>query len=213
MSFIFWGFNNLCIGWKPSRRAALSGTQSEVRIPTRLLGRRQRIRRLASGISSGQINSLIELACARSPVLRYCAEGAGSVLRSSPLPETRRLVVKALDGLAARARPGTYTVMSYNVLADHLAAPRLFPYVDPKYLDWAYRSAIIRREIRSYRPALLCLQAGFCLLLDRELPARRCSQIPTPQKRTSNSNSSRNLHRTQSVPTAHDRPSVGGARI
>lgn len=83
----------------------------------------------------------------------------------APSPTPRRLIsVNAMDGLAAiemegrTAAPGTFTVLSYNVLSDLYATSDLYSYCPPWALSWAYRRQNLLREIVGYRADILCLQ-------------------------------------------------------
>lgn len=48
--------------------------------------------------------------------------------------------------------------MTWNILADFLCRPELYPYVNPAYLNWNYRKLLIIAEIARTRPQILCLQ-------------------------------------------------------
>ncbi|KAJ3208162.1 Protein angel 1 [Entophlyctis luteolus] len=54
----------------------------------------------------------------------------------------------------------TFTVMSYNVLADTLRArhPFLYAHTHPSHLEWRRRFAAIVAEISAARPSAVCLQ-------------------------------------------------------
>jgi CCR4-NOT transcription complex subunit 6 len=94
---------------------------------------------------------------------------ASTVLTSrvipAPSPTPRRLIpVNSLDGPAGLemegriAAPGTFTVLSYNVLADLYATSDMYSYCPPWALSWAYRRQNLLREIVQYRADILCLQ-------------------------------------------------------
>ncbi|KAL2479080.1 Carbon catabolite repressor protein 4-like protein 5 [Forsythia ovata] len=55
---------------------------------------------------------------------------------------------------------GKVILVSYNILGVANAAkhPQLYRRVSPKYLDWEYRKKLLCKEIRGYRPSILCLQ-------------------------------------------------------
>jgi CCR4-NOT transcription complex subunit 6 len=94
---------------------------------------------------------------------------ASTVLTSrvipAPSPTPRRLIpVNSFDGppgleMEGRiAAPGTFTVLSYNVLADLYATSDMYSYCPPWALSWAYRRQNLLREIVQYRADILCLQ-------------------------------------------------------
>jgi len=143
---------------------AASAARQDRGVPVRLLARRQRIRGSGGdGVPIDHVISLIREAAAKSTQLRWLEGGSGILVPTQAHPEIRKLVVKAMCPKAARlapviAGPECHTVMSYNLLAEHLATPRMFSHVEPKALSWEYRSAVIQREIKFYSPSLLCLQ-------------------------------------------------------
>eukprot|EP00035_Acanthoeca_spectabilis_P022191 m.442468 g.442468 ORF g.442468 m.442468 type:complete len:656 (+) comp18810_c0_seq1:238-2205(+) len=51
-----------------------------------------------------------------------------------------------------------FRIMTWNILADFLCRPELYPYVNPAYLNWNYRKLLIIAEIARTRPQILCLQ-------------------------------------------------------
>lgn len=53
---------------------------------------------------------------------------------------------------------GTFTVLSYNVLADLYASSEKFSYCPQWALSWPYRRQNIMNEISSYRADIVCLQ-------------------------------------------------------
>lgn len=99
---------------------------------------------------------------------------ASTVLTSrvipAPSPPPRRLIsVNPMDGMSAIEvegrvpAPGTFTLLSYNVLADLYATCDMYSYCPPWALSWAYRKQNLLREIVSYRADILCLQEVFNL--------------------------------------------------
>jgi CCR4-NOT transcription complex subunit 6 len=55
-------------------------------------------------------------------------------------------------------KPGTFTVVSYNVLADLYATNEMYSYCPPWALSWAYRRQNLLKELVGYRADILCLQ-------------------------------------------------------
>lgn len=53
---------------------------------------------------------------------------------------------------------GTFSLLSYNVLADLYATSDMYSYCPPWALSWAYRKQNLLREILSYGADILCLQ-------------------------------------------------------
>eukprot|EP00038_Savillea_parva_P002111 m.110745 g.110745 ORF g.110745 m.110745 type:complete len:654 (+) comp10725_c0_seq2:308-2269(+) len=51
-----------------------------------------------------------------------------------------------------------FRVMSWNILADFLCRPELYPYANPHCLAWKYRKQMIVAEIARTRPHIICLQ-------------------------------------------------------
>ena len=105
---------------------------------------------------------------------------ASSVLTSrvipAPSPTPRRLIsVNPMDGMCAIEvegrilAPGTFTLLSYNVLADLYATSDMYSYCPPWALSWAYRKQNLLREIVSYRADILCLQEVFNLTFTSSL--------------------------------------------
>ncbi len=48
--------------------------------------------------------------------------------------------------------------MVYNMLADHLAAPKTYPHVHPDHLAWPHRWAALQEQLGSLGSDLICLQ-------------------------------------------------------
>ena len=51
-----------------------------------------------------------------------------------------------------------FRVMTWNVLADFLTRPQIFPYCQPASLQWNYRKSLIVSEVARTRPSVICLQ-------------------------------------------------------
>ncbi|KAK4749249.1 hypothetical protein SAY87_026698 [Trapa incisa] len=82
----------------------------------------------------------------------------------APTPTPRRLIsVSGMDlaghlDLDARVSSGTFTVLSYNILADMHASSELYSYCPSWALSWAYRKQNLLREIVGYHADIVCLQ-------------------------------------------------------
>jgi CCR4-NOT transcription complex subunit 6 len=73
--------------------------------------------------------------------------------------------LRSADGLPAARKlegrsvaPGTFTVLSYNMLADLYARSDIYSYCPPWALSWAYRRQNLLREVVGYQADILCLQ-------------------------------------------------------
>ncbi|KAF8396022.1 hypothetical protein HHK36_017634 [Tetracentron sinense] len=83
----------------------------------------------------------------------------------APSPTPRRLipvngvdVLGHLDSDCRTASSGTFTVLSYNILADQYATNDIYSYCPSWALSWPYRRQNLLREIVGYRADILCLQ-------------------------------------------------------
>ncbi|GAB4851496.1 Carbon catabolite repressor protein 4 1 [Ancistrocladus abbreviatus] len=83
----------------------------------------------------------------------------------APTPTPRRLIpVSAVDVMAhvdsdgRLSSAGTFTVLSYNVLADVYATSESYGYCPSWALSWPYRRQNLLREIVGYRADIVCLQ-------------------------------------------------------
>ncbi|PUZ42683.1 hypothetical protein GQ55_9G601600 [Panicum hallii var. hallii] len=83
----------------------------------------------------------------------------------APTPTPRRLIpVNAADAMGhfdldSRASSfGTFTVLSYNILADTYATSDTYSYCPTWALSWAYRRQNLLREIIGYHADIICLQ-------------------------------------------------------
>eukprot|EP00249_Psilotum_nudum_P020176 c27589_g1_i1 orf=780-2651(-) len=83
----------------------------------------------------------------------------------APSPTPRGMIsTNTLDGISTleldghTAGSGTFTVLSYNVLADLYATSDMYSYCPPWALSWAYRRQNLLREIVGYQADILCLQ-------------------------------------------------------
>ena len=52
----------------------------------------------------------------------------------------------------------TFTVFQWNTLCNILADKKSFPYVDEKYLEWAYREPLIKKIINENKCDIICLE-------------------------------------------------------
>lgn len=83
----------------------------------------------------------------------------------APTPTPRRLIsLNPVDSMSAtdvhKRMPGreTFTLLSYNVLADLYATSEMYSYCPPWALSWTYRKQNLMREIVSYSADIMCLQ-------------------------------------------------------
>lgn len=83
----------------------------------------------------------------------------------APSPTPRRMIpISSMDGMSGldlesrTPAAGTFTVLSYNVLADLYATSEMYSYCPPWGLSWTYRKQNLLREIVGYRADILCLQ-------------------------------------------------------
>lgn len=85
----------------------------------------------------------------------------------APTPTPRRLIpVGGMDltghlDSEARVSTGTFTVLSYNILADMHASSELYSYCPSWALSWPYRKQNLMREIVGYHADIVCLQEVF----------------------------------------------------
>ncbi|XP_059646437.1 carbon catabolite repressor protein 4 homolog 1-like [Cornus florida] len=83
----------------------------------------------------------------------------------APSPSPRRLisvsgvdVLGHLDSDGRMLSAGTFSVLSYNILADVYASSELYTYCPSWALSWPYRRQNLLREIVGYRADIVCLQ-------------------------------------------------------
>lgn len=83
----------------------------------------------------------------------------------APTPTPRRMisvsgadVMGHLDPDGRIASAGTFTVVSYNILADAYATSDTYSYCPSWALSWPYRRQNLLREIVTYRADIVCLQ-------------------------------------------------------
>ncbi|XP_020104487.1 carbon catabolite repressor protein 4 homolog 1-like [Ananas comosus] len=83
----------------------------------------------------------------------------------APSPSPRRMIqvnsVDVLGHLDSESRTstfGTFTVLSYNILADTYATSDVYSYCPSWALSWPYRRQNLLREIINYHADIICLQ-------------------------------------------------------
>jgi CCR4-NOT transcription complex subunit 6 len=82
----------------------------------------------------------------------------------APTPTPRRLiqvngdVLGHLDLDSQTSSLGTFTVLSYNILADAYATSDTYSYCPTWALSWTYRRQNLMREIIGYHADIICLQ-------------------------------------------------------
>ena len=102
-------------------------------MPLSALATRKRLKKLCEKEESPL--QTIGDAILRHSKLLECVEGG--VRRVIALPPPRGIVCSGYQPGSARLRPpggsdDTFTIMSYNILADHLATNRMFPHATPE---------------------------------------------------------------------------------
>ncbi|KAK9129048.1 hypothetical protein Syun_017845 [Stephania yunnanensis] len=82
-----------------------------------------------------------------------------------PTPTPRRLIPVSVDVMGQHldsdtriANFGTFTVLSYNILAEVYASSELYGYCPSWALSWTYRRQNLLREIVGYKADIICLQ-------------------------------------------------------
>jgi mRNA deadenylase 3'-5' endonuclease subunit Ccr4 len=53
---------------------------------------------------------------------------------------------------------GNIRLVSWNLLAQCYSHPRKYPWCDDQYLEWNYRSNLIRKQLSSFQADIICLQ-------------------------------------------------------
>lgn len=83
----------------------------------------------------------------------------------APTPTPRRMIsvsgadlIGHVDSDGRNASSGTFTVLSYNILADIFATSDTYSYCPSWALSWPYRRQNLLREIVGYRADIVCLQ-------------------------------------------------------
>jgi len=62
------------------------------------------------------------------------------------------------SGVPNPAGSDTFTVFSYNILAEKYATPQMYGYTPSWALSWEYRKELILQEILAYSADIVCLQ-------------------------------------------------------
>jgi mRNA deadenylase 3'-5' endonuclease subunit Ccr4 len=109
------------------------------------------------------------VALTESPAVKISGDGC-LLRRSTPLPPVPAIITEKeiKYGLSLPDADSTsFTVMQYNVLADHLARENWFPYTSDDTRSWLRRRELIRREILYHSPDLLCLQEVQTFLVEK----------------------------------------------
>ncbi|CAM8888993.1 hypothetical protein QQ045_026003 [Rhodiola kirilowii] len=116
------------------------------------------------------IGHVLKFECCVVEVETKLPLGPSSTLLTSrvipaPSPTPRRLISIAGSNLTARSdsegrlsTSGTFSVLSYNILADSYASNELYSYCPSWALSWPYRRQNLLREIVGYRADIVCLQ-------------------------------------------------------
>ncbi|WZZ05333.1 hypothetical protein YC2023_091254 [Brassica napus] len=78
----------------------------------------------------------------------------------APSPSPRRMipVSGAVDSNGRPMSMGSFTVLSYNILADAYASSEIYSYCPTWALSWTYRRQNLLREIVKYHADIVCLQ-------------------------------------------------------
>ncbi|CAA7054199.1 unnamed protein product [Microthlaspi erraticum] len=84
----------------------------------------------------------------------------------APSPSPRRMIpvvggAEGIGHLDSNGRPlsmGSFTVLSYNILADTYASSDIYSYCPTWALSWTYRRQNLLREIVKYHADIVCLQ-------------------------------------------------------
>lgn len=84
----------------------------------------------------------------------------------APSPPPRRMipVSGAVDSNGRPMSMGSFTVLSYNILADAYASSDMYIYCPTWALSWTYRRQNLLREIVKYHADIVCLQEVLLLV-------------------------------------------------
>lgn len=84
----------------------------------------------------------------------------------APSPSPRRMipVSGAVDSNGRPMSMGSFTVLSYNILADAYASSEIYSYCPTWALSWTYRRQNLLREIVKYHADIVCLQEVLLLV-------------------------------------------------
>lgn len=67
----------------------------------------------------------------------------------------------SLDQYSELDSRGSFTLLTYNILAEKYATSQMYGYVPSWALVWEYRKQMILHEILSYDADIICLQVIF----------------------------------------------------
>ncbi|KAA8538081.1 hypothetical protein F0562_027689 [Nyssa sinensis] len=80
----------------------------------------------------------------------------------SPIPRCRSMMpigsIRKLKNINVEASGGSFSVLSYNILADLYVSSNVYSYCPTWALTWEYRLEHLLNEILSYNADILCLQ-------------------------------------------------------
>lgn len=79
-----------------------------------------------------------------------------SRVKPAPLPPKRAMV--ALPGAKRNSQAPTFTLLTYNLLADLYATGDMFSRCQPHTMSWQYRKQNLLKELLNYKADILCLQ-------------------------------------------------------
>ncbi|KAJ3673918.1 hypothetical protein LUZ60_005910 [Juncus effusus] len=121
--------------------------------------------------SSDDIGHVLRFECQVVDVDTRIPIGQGSNILTArvipaPCPTPRRMIPVGTDGMAGTGMvtagnlngTGTFTVLSYNVLADNYASNEAYSYCPSWALSWTYRKQNLLKEIVGYHADIICLQ-------------------------------------------------------
>ncbi|GAB4843747.1 Carbon catabolite repressor protein 4 1 [Ancistrocladus abbreviatus] len=120
--------------------------------------------------SADDIGHVLKFECVVVDAETKLSIGLSSTITTShvipaPTPTPRHLipvsgvdVIVHLDSDGRLSSAGTFTVLSYNILADSYATVESYSYCPSWALSWAYRRQNLLREIVGYRADIVCLQ-------------------------------------------------------
>lgn len=60
----------------------------------------------------------------------------------------------------------SFTLLTYNILAEKYATPQMYGYVPSWALVWEYRKQMILHEVLSYDADIICLQVNLMFFID-----------------------------------------------
>lgn len=114
--------------------------------------------------TTDDIGNTLKFECVAVDVETRTPVGTPSSIMTSrvipaPSPIPRRMIeVGGVDSDGRAASFGTFTVLSYNILADSYATSDSYSYCPSWALSWPYRRQNLLREIIGYHADIICLQ-------------------------------------------------------